>query len=107
MSTVGGVGVAIHGSGTDRLRIPLQSGRPISRDIFALYTPDLTSRSSHGISRLLSVSWLQQHCNCEISFPTGTDIGTLTFPTCMGVFKPSGNGLYTLPHLSPVPHPSP
>jgi hypothetical protein len=85
MSTVGGVGAAIHGSGTVRLRIPLQYGRPISRDIFALYTPDLISRSSHGISSLLSVSWLQQHFNCEVSFPAGIDIGTLNVPTGMGV----------------------
>jgi hypothetical protein len=83
MSTVGGVGVVIHGRGTVRPRIPLHDGRSISRDIFVLYTPDLISRSSQGISCLLSVSWLQQQCNCEISFPAGTDLGTLTVPIGM------------------------
>jgi hypothetical protein len=95
MSTVGGVGVVIQGSGTVRIRIPLQSGRTFSRDIFALYIPDLITRSSHGINRLLKVGWMQQHRNCEIACPTGVDIGTFTVPTCMGVLKPSGNGLYT------------
>jgi hypothetical protein len=57
-STVGGVGVVIQGSDSVRIRIPRQSRRTISRDIFALYTLDLITRSSHGISRLLRVSFI-------------------------------------------------
>jgi hypothetical protein len=96
-STVGGVGVAIKGSGTVRIKIQLQSGSIITRDLFTLFTPALIARSSQGISILLSVSWMQKHCGCEFSFPPATDIGLLIVPTGMGVLRPSGNGLYILP----------
>jgi hypothetical protein len=42
---------------------------------------------------------MQAHCGCEISIPKGLKFGTLIVPTCMGVLKLSGNGLYTLPLL--------
>jgi hypothetical protein len=62
-----------------------------------MFTLDLITRSSQGISKLLSVSWLQKHCGCEISFPNDTDIGMLIVPTGMGVLKSIGNGMYVLP----------
>jgi hypothetical protein len=80
-STVGGVGVIIQGSGIVRLHIQLQSRAVITRIIHTMFTPDLITRSSHGIMRLLSVSCLQRHCGCEISFPNDTDIGLLNVPT--------------------------
>jgi hypothetical protein len=55
-STVGGVGVTVHGSGTVRIPICLISGRTVFRRVHALYTPDLSSRSAQRVCRLLSVS---------------------------------------------------
>jgi hypothetical protein len=80
-STVGGVGVTLHGSGTVRIPICLISGRTVFRSVHALYTPDLSSRSAQRISRLLSVSWMQKHSGCEFSFPTNTDSGMLLVST--------------------------
>jgi hypothetical protein len=49
--------------------------------MFTLFTPALITRSSQGISRLLSVSWMQKHCGWEFSFPPANDIGLLIVPT--------------------------
>jgi hypothetical protein len=80
-SRVGGVGVDVKGSGSVRMSIRLASGHVIRRTIHALYTPDLSSRSTQRIGRLLSVNWLQSHCGCEFISPTESDIGLLVVPT--------------------------
>jgi hypothetical protein len=64
-SRVGGVGVDVKGSGSVRMSIRLASSHFSHRTIHALYTPDLSSRSTQRIGRLLSVSSLQSHCGCE------------------------------------------
>jgi hypothetical protein len=68
-----------------------------------LYTPDLSSRSTQRIDRLLSVIWLKSHCGCEFIFFTDSDTGLLVVPTGMGVLEPSGNGLYLLSHQPKLP----
>jgi hypothetical protein len=55
-SRVGGVGVDVKGSGYVRISVRLASGQLIHRIVYALYTPDLSSRSAQRIGRLLSVS---------------------------------------------------
>jgi hypothetical protein len=97
-SRVGRVGDDVKGSGTVRLSILLASGEIIHRTVYALYTPYLSSCYSQRIGRLLCVSWMQSHSGCEFIFPTDFDIGLITVPTRMGVLKPSGNGLYLMPH---------
>jgi hypothetical protein len=54
-SRVGGVGVDVEGSGTDRITIPWVSGQSIHRKVHALYIPYMSSRSTQRIGRLLSV----------------------------------------------------
>jgi hypothetical protein len=54
-SRVGGVGVDVKGSGSVRMSIRLACGHVIHRTIHALYTPDLSSRSTQRIGRLLSL----------------------------------------------------
>jgi hypothetical protein len=102
-SRVGGVGVDVKGSGSVRMSIRLACGHVIQRTIHALYTPDLSSRSTQRIGRLLSVSWLQSHYRCEFVFSTDSDNGLLVVPTRRGVLEPSGNGLYLLPHRPKLP----
>jgi hypothetical protein len=99
-SAIDGVGVVSKSSGTMRIKIHLQSCDIISRVILTLFTPTPIARSSHGISRLSGFSGLQKYCGCEFSFPSATDIGMLMIvPTEMGVLRPYGNALYTLPLL--------
>jgi hypothetical protein len=95
-SHIGGVGVNVQGSGIVRLAIPLVSGQIIHRIVHAMYTPDLSSRSTQRISRLLGVRWMQSHCDCVFLFATSPHLGLLVVPTGMGVLKPSRNGLYLL-----------
>jgi hypothetical protein len=80
-STVGGVGVYVLGSCTIRVPICLVSGQTVFRQVRALYTPNLSSRSAHRISRLLSVAWMKKHSGCEFSFPTNFDSGMLLVTT--------------------------
>jgi hypothetical protein len=80
-SRVGGVGVDVRGSGSVRMSIRLVYGHVIHNTIHALYTPDLSSRSTQRIGRLLSVNWLQSHCGCEFVFPTYSDTCLLVVPT--------------------------
>jgi hypothetical protein len=96
-NTVGGVGVTVQGSGTVRIPICLVSGQTAFRRVHALYILDLSSRSAQHISRLLSVSLMQKHSGCELSFPTNTDSGMLLVTTGIGMLIPSGNGLHLLP----------
>jgi hypothetical protein len=100
---VGGVGVDVKGSGSVRISVRLASSQLIHRTVYALYTPDLSSRSAQRIGRLLSASWMQTHNGCEFIFPSNSDTGLLLVPTGMGVLKPSGNGLYLLPHQPDLP----
>jgi hypothetical protein len=102
-SRVGGVGVDVKGSGTLRASILLASGQIIHCADHALYTYDLSSRSTQRIGRLLSVSWMQSHTDCEFIFPTDADIGLIVVPTGIGVLKPSGNGLNLLPRHPELP----
>jgi hypothetical protein len=53
-SRVGGVGVDVEGSGSVRISVRLAYGQLIHRIVYALYTPDLSSRSAQRIGRLLS-----------------------------------------------------
>jgi hypothetical protein len=46
---------------------------------------------------------MQTHSGCEFIFPFDSDTGVLVVPTRMGVLKPSGNGLYLLPHQRELP----
>jgi hypothetical protein len=62
---IGGVGVNVQGSGNVRLAIPLVSSQIIHQTIHTLFTPDLSSRPSQRIGRLLNVSWMQSHCGWE------------------------------------------
>jgi hypothetical protein len=80
-SRVGGVGVDFKGNGSVRISFRLASGQAIHRTIHALYTPDLSSRSAHGIGRLNSVDWVQSHNGCEFLFPTDFDTRLLVVPT--------------------------
>jgi hypothetical protein len=57
-SRVGGVGVDVKGNGSVRMSIRLAFGQVIHRTTHTLYTPDLSSRSTQRIGRLLSVNWL-------------------------------------------------
>jgi hypothetical protein len=103
-SRVGGVGVDVKGSGFVRMSIRLASRQAIHRTIHALYTPDLSSRSTQRIERLLSVSWLQYHCRCEFIFPTtDSDTGLLVVPIGVRVLEPFGNGLSLMPHRPELP----
>jgi hypothetical protein len=102
-SRMGGVGVDVKGIGSVRIHVRLASGHLIHRTVYALYTPDLSSRSAQRIGRLLSVNSMQTHSGCEFIFPTNSDTGQLLVPTCMGVLEPSGNGLYLLPHQPELP----
>jgi hypothetical protein len=95
-STVGGVGVSVMDSGLVRAPICLVSGQTVVRHVHALYTPDLSSGAAQKISRLLSVSWMQKHSGCELSFPTTSDSSMLLVTTGMGMLVPR-NGLYLLP----------
>jgi hypothetical protein len=98
-SRVGGVGVDVHGSGTIHIAIPLLSCQLIRRHVHALsYTPDMSSRSTQRIGRLVSVCWMQTHSGCEFLFPVAFDIGMLMVPTRTGVLKPTGNGLHLPTH---------
>jgi hypothetical protein len=97
-SRVGGANVAVKDSGKVEILIPLVFVHIIRRTIHALYTLDLTSRSSHHIGRLPSVIWMQTHSGCEFRFPVDTDVGLLMVPRGMGVLTPLGNGLYLLSH---------
>jgi hypothetical protein len=80
-SRVGGVGVDVKGSGSVRMSIWLAYGQVIHRMINVLYTPELSSRSTQRIGKLLSVSWLHSHCGCEIISPYDSDTGMLVVPT--------------------------
>jgi hypothetical protein len=102
-SRVGGVGIDVNGSGTICLSIMLASSQIIHRTFHALYTLDLSSRSAQRIGRLLSVSWMQSHSGCGFIFPIDSDVSHIVVPTGMGVLKPSGNGLYLLPHQPELP----
>jgi hypothetical protein len=75
LSTIGGVGVTVKGSGIVRAHIFIVSGQTLFRLVHALCTLDLTSRSAHHIGRLLSVSWMHKHSGCEFLFPTDFDSG--------------------------------
>jgi hypothetical protein len=92
-SRVGGVGVDVKGSGTLRLSILLASSQFIHRTNHALYTLDLSSRSTQRIGHLLNVSWIQSNSGCEFISPPNSDTGVIVGPTGMGVLKPSGNAL--------------
>jgi hypothetical protein len=102
-SRVGGVGVDVKGIGSVRISVILAFGQLIHRTVYALYTPDLSSRSARRIGRLISVSWMQTHSGCEFIFPSNSGIGMLLVPTCMGVLEPSGNGLHLLPRQPELP----
>jgi hypothetical protein len=102
-SRVGGGGVDVKGSGIVRLSILKAPGELIHRTVHALYTPDLSSRSTQRIGRLLSVSWMQSHSGCEFISPSNSDTGLIVVSTGMGVLKPSGNGLYLLPLQPKLP----
>jgi hypothetical protein len=52
------VRITIHGISFIRIRILLQLGTIVTSNVFTLFTIGLASRSSQGVSRLLSVSWL-------------------------------------------------
>jgi hypothetical protein len=73
--------VDVKGSGSVRMSIRLASGQVIHRTIHALYTPDLSSRSTQRICILLSVTLLQSHCGCGFIFPIDSDTGLLVAPT--------------------------
>jgi hypothetical protein len=79
------------------------SGQIIHRTVHAFYTPDMSFCSTQRIGRLLSVSLMQTHTDCEFIFPSDSDIGLLVVPKGMGVLEPSGNGLYILPHQPKLP----
>jgi hypothetical protein len=64
--------IHVLGSGNVRLAIPLASRQIIHRTIYALYTPDLSSRSARRIGRLLRVSWMHSYCGCKFLFPIGS-----------------------------------
>jgi hypothetical protein len=100
---VGGVGVNVKGIGSVRISVRLASCQLIRRTIYAMYTPDMSSRSAKRIGRLLSVTCMHSHDGCEFVFPTDSDTGLLVVPTGMGVLEPSGNGLYLLPHQPQLP----
>jgi hypothetical protein len=80
-SRVGGVGVEVKGSGLVRISVRLASGQIIHRTVYALHTPDLSSRSAQRIGRLLSVSWMPSHSGCEFLFPNVSDACLLVVPT--------------------------
>jgi hypothetical protein len=102
-SRVGGVGVNVKGSGLVRISIRLAFGQLTHRTVHALYTPDMSSRSTKRIGRLLSVSWMQSHNGCEFLFPIDFDNDLLVMPTRMDVPEPSGNELYLLLHKPKLP----
>jgi hypothetical protein len=102
-SRVGGVGVDVKGSGSVRISVRLASGKLFHRTVYALDTPDLSSRSAQRIGRLLCVSCMQTHSGCEFIFPSNSYIDLLLVPTCMVVLEPPGNGLYLLPHQPELP----
>jgi hypothetical protein len=103
---VDGVGVDVKGSGMVQISTILSSHQAIHRKVHALYTPDLSSRFAQRIGCLLSVSWMQSHSGCEFVFPSYFNTSLIVVPTGMCVLKPSGNGLYLLPHQPELP-PSP
>jgi hypothetical protein len=80
-SHIGGAGVDVQSSGTIRLAIPHVFGHIIHRIIRALFTPDLSLRSSQCIGCLLSVRWMRSHCGCKFLFLTDSDIGLLVVST--------------------------
>jgi hypothetical protein len=84
----------------------LVSCKSTRRTFHALCTFDMSSRSAQRIGRFLSVSWIHTHSGCEFVFPNDFDTILFMVPAGKGVIKPSGNGLYMLPHEH-APHPSP